>query len=479
MSANTTNTINPKTTNAAHKEIPHSYIERPRYFCSFGGALSTLEALPQTIPIMHAASGCAGSIAWGQNGGSGLQVGGYCGGLAVPSSNVGEREVIFGGNERLAEEIRNSLKVMDGRLFVVLTSCVTEIIGDDIGAVVSEIQPELDSKTSLIFARTGGFKGNSYYGYDLVMQALVEQFVENPAKPAETNPASPQAASVNILGIVPYMDSFWRGNLEGIRRLLELAGIKVNTFFTSSDTLEDTRLSGVAALNIVVSDVYGIEAAESYKRKFGIPYISASLPVGPTASAELLRKTAQALSLKCDVESIIETQKKRYYGFLEPLVDLYHDADLQRYAVVIGDVNYAVGITRFLLDDLGWLPALVQFTELLTPEQQTALTEKLHSSKYSAQWQPDIIFDTNPSDARRYLASKYPRRETDLYIDSLSPTFVIGSSLERDLAITLGAPHLSVSFPVSNRAVLNRSYTGFDGGLTLTEDLLSAIVAGR
>ena len=49
----------------------------------------------------------------------------------------------------------------------------------------------------------------------------------------------------------------------------------------------------------------------------------------------------------------------------------------------------------------------------------------------------------------------------------------------RELAQSLGAAHLSVSFPVANRAVLDRGYTGYSGGLRLTEDLLSAVVAGR
>jgi nitrogenase molybdenum-iron protein beta chain len=450
--------------------VTHSYIERPRYFCSFGGALSTLEALPDTIPILHAAAGCAGSIAWGQNGGSGLQVGGYCGGLAVPSSNVGEREVIFGGAERLTEQIRHTLEIMDGSLFVVLTSCVTEIIGDDVQAVVSRFRNEnAVPGADVIFARTGGFKGNSYYGYDIVMSAIAKQFVtEAPAK---------KKRAVNVLGIVPYMDSFWRGNLEGIRATLELLGLEVNTYFTEDDTLDAVRSSGGAELNIVVSDLYGLEAAEAYKEIHGIPYISASLPVGPTAAAKLLRETARALGLDADIEGIIEEQNRRYFRRLEPLIDCYHDADLQRYAVIIGDVNYAVGVTRFVTDDLGWIPELVQFTEILNEEQQKALTEKLAGGRKTIK--PQIVFDTNSSEAGRYISARYPRRETDLYVETLSPAFVIGSSLDRELALTLGAPHLSVSFPVSNRTVINRGYTGFDGGLTLTEDLLSAVVAGR
>jgi len=147
-----------------------SYIERPRYFCSLGGALSTLEALPETIPILHCAIGCAGSIAWAQNGGSALQVGGYCGGLAVPSSNVAENDVIFGGTRRLQEQVKTTLELMDGRLYVILTGCVTEIIGDDIHAVAVEFAGH---GVDIVAANTGGFKGNSYYGYDIVLSAIV------------------------------------------------------------------------------------------------------------------------------------------------------------------------------------------------------------------------------------------------------------------------------------------------------------------
>jgi nitrogenase molybdenum-iron protein beta chain len=442
------------------------YTERPRYFCSFGGALSALEALPETIPIMHSAPGCAASIAWGQSGGSALNLGGYCGGLAVPGSNIGERDVIFGGEGRLAEQIRSTVQVMEGRLFVVITSCVTEMIGDDVDAIVDEFRnesPEID----IVAAKTGGFKGSSYLGYDIVMSAIADQFVRESEK---------KRNAVNVLGIVPFMDSFWRGNLRGIRRMLESLGLAVNTYFTQDDSLEAIRSSSGAALDIVVSDVYGIETARAYEKNFGVPYIVTGLPVGPGASAKFMRETTAALSLEADVEAVIDRETKHYYKLLEPLIDVYYDSDQQRYAVIVADVNYGVSLTRFLFDDLGWIPVYVQFTENLTGDLQRRLAEKLRGP---GGVEPRIVFDANASEAGRHIAQLYPRRETDLYTESLSPAFVLGSSLERDLAQKLGAPHLAVSFPVANRAVINRGYTGFDGGLTLIEDLLSSAFAGR
>jgi len=443
-----------------------SYIERPRYLCSLGGALSTLEALPETIPIMHCAIGCAGSIAWAQNGGSALQVGGYCGGLSVPSSNVGEKDIIFGGTDRLTEQVKNTLELMDGRLYVIITGCVTEIIGDDIHAVAAEFTGE---GVDIVAANTGGFKGNSYLGYDLVLSAIVKQYVQKSAPKKKK--------SVNILGIVPYMDAFWRGNLKGVRRLLEKLGLEVNTFFTDEDTLDGLKSSSRAELNIVLSDGYGHEAAKAYEEFHDVPYIAATLPVGPTASADLLKTVSNTLGLDIDIDAIINAENKKYYRYLELFADTYNDADLQKFAVVIADVNYAVAVTRFLLDDFGWIPVLTQFTDVLDEEQRERIAGKLKAP--APLNGPKVVFDTNASEAIRYINELYPKQESDKYAETIAPAVVIGSSLDRALALKISAPHLSVSFPISNRAVLNRGYTGFEGGLTLVEDLLSAVVAAR
>jgi len=55
--------------------------------CLLLPALAMLNSLPDNVVLLHSAIGC-GSCSHSQNGGSGLQVGGYCGGLTVPSSKT-------------------------------------------------------------------------------------------------------------------------------------------------------------------------------------------------------------------------------------------------------------------------------------------------------------------------------------------------------------------------------------------------------
>jgi nitrogenase molybdenum-iron protein beta chain len=56
---------------------------------------------------------------------------------------------------------------------------------------------------------------------------------------------------------------------------------------------------------------------------------------------------------------------------------------------------------------------------------------------------------------------------------------VLGSRLDKDFADSIGAGHLSVAYPVSNRVVLNTGYAGYHGGLHLAEDIYTSVLAGR
>jgi nitrogenase molybdenum-iron protein beta chain len=251
----------------------------------------------------------------------------------------------------------------------------------------------------------------------------------------------------------------------------------VNTFFTTKDTLAAIHNSSEAELNIVVSGLYGVEIAKTYQAVHGTPYIVSSLPIGPTATEKLLRETAKTLDLDVDIDKIIKEQYLEYYQLLDPLTDAFFDGDHQRYAIIVADTNYAVAVSRFLFDDLGWIPTYIQFTELLTAAQQKTLSEKLVNETSFVV--PHIVFDTNASDAGKYINNLYPRRDTDLYVETLTPAFVFGSAFERDLALRLNTPHLSISFPITNRAIIHRGYTGFAGGLSLIEDILSAVIINR
>ncbi len=443
------------------------FVDRPRYTCSLGGALATLRAIPRAVPIIHASAGCGHNLHNAINSGAGYIGGGYCGGLSLPSSNVAERDIVFGGEDRLREQIQATLEIMDGDVFFILTGCMVEMIGDDLEAVTSEFT---GCGKTIIAVHTPSFRGNSYTGYELVMDALIQKFI------TKQDVKDPKA--VNILGVVPAQDVFWKGNLRELKRLLEKLGLTVNTFFGEGETLEDIRNSGKASLNIVVSDIHGVQAAESFEEFRGIPFITTGFPIGAAATEEFLKTVSKALGIDSSLTgAVIREEKAVYYDYLERLADLYNDIDMQRYAVVVGDSSYAPAITRFLSDELGWLPELTVITDFLDDKQKSTVSGRFEN--YESGLKPNVRFDTDASSVKRYIAEVWPRNRNDRYYDSFSPTVVLGSVFERDLAVEFGFPLLTVSYPVTNRVVLDRAYAGAKGALSIVEDLFGLLVAGR
>jgi len=170
-------------------------------------------------------------------------------------------------------------------------------------------------------------------------------------------------------------------------------------------------------------------------------------------------------------------QDALYYHAFNRIADAYSDIDLQRYAVIIGTIDYAHALTRFVNHELGWLTELVVVTEFVPDKEKPNLRKRFDSVLES----PDdtVVFETDTSQIAGHLAARWPGPNGSKYHHALSPAFVLGSRIDRDFADTIGAGHLAVSYPVSNRVVLNRGYAGYNGALSLVEDIYSVVLAGR
>jgi nitrogenase molybdenum-iron protein beta chain len=443
------------------------FIDRPRYTCALGGAVGTLHAMPRTIPIIHGSAGCGGNINAAINAGAGYLGGGYCGGSALPSSNVVERDVIFGGEGRLREQIESTLEIVDGDLYVVVTGCMVDMIGDDTVSIANEFAR---AGKPVIGIPTPSFKGNAFTGYELILKGLIAEYISKQEKKDKRR--------VNLFGIVPAQDVFWKGNLRELKRLLEKLGLRVNTFFGEGETLDDIRDAGAAGLNIAASNNAGIESARFFEKIHGIPSLITPFPIGALAGEEFLRNVGKALSLDtAEVEKVIAEEKELYYDYFSRIADIYNDADLQRYAIVLGDSNYAPAITRFISDELGWLPELVVVTDDLNDEQRNYAASQFQN--LNSGLHPALRFDSDASSVKKYLREVWPRNRNSRYYDAMNPTVILGSSFERDLSDEFGYPLIPVSFPLTGRCVMNRAYAGFGGGLSFAEDVLTFLVAAR
>lgn len=427
--------------------------------------MTTIAGINRAVPIVHASGGCAAALSGTYNLAAGYRGTGYCGGTMIPTSNISENNIVFGGEDRLEEQIENSLEILDADLYIVVTGCQVEIIGDDAVSVARRFKGR-----NVIGASTPGFLGNTFRGYDAVLKTLIKEVII----PSEIK----EIRTVNLLGTVPGHDVFYRGNLDEIKRLLGLLGIKVNTFFGTGESVADIRGYGKAGLNILFSGQAGLEPAKLFEELHGIPYIKTDLPIGPFGTQAFLYQIGEAVGIDREyIEAVVEKEKRSYYSFLERIVDIYSDIDFQRYAVVAADSYYAYPLTRFLANDLGWIPFLTTINDITDEEAQENYLNKFKD--LTSETKPKVSFHENAGELLKEIRNSWPYNHNQKYYDAFGPAFVVGSGIERGLAEKLGAGFLSVAFPVSNRVVLNKGYTGYRGALTLVEDLISELVAAR
>lgn len=431
-------------------------IEQFRQVCALG-ALQSVVAIPRAVPVLHAGPGCGAKLWNALATYNAYQGSGYTGGHSIPCTNSCESEVIFGGEAKLREVIGNSFEVMDSDLFVVLTGCTADIVGDDVGGVVREFQKE---KRPIVYAETAGFKGSNYLGHELVLRAIIEQYLQ-PAYVLESG-------LVNIWSVIPYQDPFWEGSIEALIDLVASIGLKPNVIFGLYGGIDALKRVPSAQFNLLVSPWVGLDTVRLLEERFGTPFLHYPiLPVGPTETGRFLAKVGEFASVDPDVVARrIDRQEKRYYHYVERIADFLFESRSSQPTrfITAAESLYSIGISRFLTGDLGLVPE-VQFVTDNPPQEYRSEIESAFQNVVDG-ITGRVVFTNDGGVVRETL------RDIKFY----ARPFVIGSTWDRVIAREINGYPLSIAMPVSDRVIMSRTYVGYEGGLRLLEDLYSIVV---
>ena len=420
--------------------------EFPKGGCVLAGINSVLSAINRVCPIYHSGPGCCMQTTASDAGQSGHKSSCFVSAVSIPSSNMLEKEVVFGGTNKLRTTIQGAIDIIDADAYFVLTGCTAGIIGDDIASVTNVF---FEKGIPVYPIETPGFTGDSNLGYETVWNTFLDKVIEKDVPKDEK--------LVNIFGIIPYHDPFWSGTLEEIDRILSRLGLRVNTFFTKGQGIEDIKKSSAAALNIIVNPWLFKGPAAKYESKFGVPSLRIpGLFVGATDTTKFVRAVGDALHLDHDlVERVIADEEKYVYNYLGQSIGVL---SWKRFAVV-ADANNAVGFTRYLANDYSFTPVLVIVSEpIFRPEDKETIIKEISDLEYARP--PKVLFLTDQYDINQAI------REEEEEI-----TLLVGSSNDREIALEKDVQFILGSFPMSERLIFNRTYAGYRGSLTFTEDI--------
>jgi nitrogenase molybdenum-iron protein alpha/beta subunit len=217
------------------------------------------------------------------------------------STGLSETDVIFGGEGTLDRTLDNVIARDPGAIFV-LSTCIVDTIGDDVGMVCS-------SKTGVpvIVVLTAGFLGGSFQtGVNNALVALAGM-----AEPATGN------GRVNIIG-EKNLEYEVDENFTEVSRLLALLGLSVNIRFVHDLTVRQIASLGAARLN-VLRDPSLIPVGEYLRDHFGTPYVPA-FPVGIFGTIAFLESVAGAYGI--DPRHAVDAERALRQETLDDFADI-------------------------------------------------------------------------------------------------------------------------------------------------------------
>lgn len=436
-------------------------IEQQRYTCAIG-SMQTVVAIPRAVPILHSGPGCGTMVA-----GFFERATGYAGGSTAPCTNFSESEVVFGGEDKLRRIIENTYKVLDTDLQVVLTGCTADIVGDDVGNIVRDFAA---AGKPIVYVETAGFKSNNFVSHSNVVNAIIDQFVDQNKSASEKD-----AKLVNVFASIPYQDPFWKGNLLELKKLLEGIGLKVNILFGPySSGVEEWKTIPQAGFNILVSPWYGKPIVEHLSELYGQPYYQFPyFPIGANETTKFLKGViAFANHNGADIdelraEKFIAREEHAFYEEIDNLATflLEFRYGLPSFAHIIHDAGYVVGMSKFLLHEVGIVPKEVFIADNTPEEFQEEIAGNL--KKTSGKKIIPLYFEPDAGNAQEIIrASRNKGRG-----------LIIGSGWDKYLAKEKDFDFLTASPPSPYRLVLTTNYIGYSGGLRLIEDIYDVVLA--
>ncbi len=312
-----------------------TYTQFPGAHCPLMGALLVVRGIKDSLAFIVGTDECvyySKSVTMAFDGFGGLE--GRC-----VSVHLDTNDVTFGSAEKVEESFKEIIEDYKPSCVFLISTCVIEIIGDDIDAMAKRLNKE--HNIPVLPVHTEHFKCEDHLpGIERTLAACTS-FMEK----QENN------ASVNILG--QRFGDFTKSELHGV---LEKEEIEINMQLPKNCLIDDIRGATKACLNIVVNET-ALGLAKNMHEKFDIPYIvfdkSCSHESNLNAYKELFAKVNK--EVPAYIFELYEKCKKKYEeskGEYEGLTYIFGGSPFSPYEHIK------------LMCELGLEPLLLQVSEL-------------------------------------------------------------------------------------------------------------------
>lgn len=399
--------------------------------CSFCGSRVVLYPIADAIHIVHGPIGCA-SYTWDIRGA--LSSGPELHRLSF-STDMRERDVIYGGEGKLYHAISELIDKYEPRAAFIYSTCIVGVIGDDVEAVCKKVRSE--KGVPVVPVDSEGFKGSKKEGYKAACQALFRIVGEDDLNAPKT------PNSINIMG-----DFNLAGEIWIIKDYYERMGVNVVCTVSGDGRVDDIRKAGRAHLNIVQCSGAVINLAQMLKAQHGTPIQRASY-----FGIEDMSKALYDVADFFDSDEMREAARRviqEEVAKLTPRLAPYRkDLQGKKAAVYTGGAFKVFSLVRSLRT-LG-MDVVVAGSQTGTVDDYKLLTDLCDPGTV-------ILDDTNPLELAKFIKEK----DVDLFI---------GGVKERPIAYKLG-----VGFCDHNHE-RKEALAGFEGMVNFAKEVHSSVMS--
>jgi nitrogenase molybdenum-cofactor synthesis protein NifE len=274
--------------------------------CAFDGAKIALQPVVDVAHLVHGPIACEGN-SWDSRHvySSGPQT--YRTGF---TTDMGEFDVIYGGEKRLYRAIREIVEKVDPPAIFVYQTCLPAMIGDDIEAVCKAASEKFGKP--VIPVNAPGFAGSKNLGNKLGGEALLDHVV------GTMEPEYTTDCDINLIGEYNVVGEFWQ-----VKPLFDELGIRVLASFCGDARYRDIASAHRAKAAIMLCSQALINVARKMNERYDIPFFEGSF-YGISDMSDCLRKISALLvekggpsDLPARAEALIAREEARAWARLE------------------------------------------------------------------------------------------------------------------------------------------------------------------
>ncbi len=217
------------------------------------------------------------------------------------STEMDDNDVVFGAADKVTEAVKRIGDDFDPRVVIIVSSCPSGIIGDDVekaAALSSAGMPVVTIKAD------GNLSGDYLQGMLMTYTGLAEQIIDPSVVPEQN--------TVNII-FEKVVCRNTEANFRTIKGFLDKMNVRINCRFLCNTSYDMVKSFCAASLNLLAyRDYTGNILKAFFENKYGCKFFDYQFPVGFSETVRWLRGVGAFFGRTAEAERIIEANRAEY-----------------------------------------------------------------------------------------------------------------------------------------------------------------------